>query len=521
MDPRVYVINRACDEARLTQYGKAAAAHDVAFTRVPALDGHDPNAPVFLYRDLLGDEFWGGADIKPGAFACFVSHMAAWRRFLAEGGEMALITEDDAVFTQPPGRLFTDARRLGEFDVIFANERMAGWREAGALKGAPKLVPLPSILARLASRGGAPGEDGLSRAPGADGYLVSRAGAQRLVEHATKMKAICGVDWLIVQAALDGDELPDCDELRYLADSPLADPPLKVFATSSPVVKQSSAEAGGSAIRHERTLPIEALREAPEIAAVGVEIEGPVARVPVGDLSDPVFAAFAAGHYYEKPALEAMRRWMPEGGTFVDIGAHVGNHTLFMLRHGGAGRAIPFEFNPRAIDHLRVTIEANDLTDRVDDQFLALGLGEGRGKLEAAGSRKNLSNVRLRPGFAETVLIRPADALLREIEVDFIKLDVGGEERAVLKGLRKTLKRKRPVVGVDMTRLKSQKATPFMERMGYAEAERVEWADESGDHCFVIFTSSVAPNVNRDPGDDADQAGDEAHDDALDEAAED
>ena len=121
------------------------------------------------------------------------------------------------------------------------------------------------------------------------------------------------------------------------------------------------------------------------------------------------------------------------------------------------------------------------------------GLAEERGKREAVGSAKNLSNGRLREGFVEKVKTRPGDAALRDTTVDMIKLDINGSEREALKGLRKTLKRKRPVVAIDFSRPRSLKAQPLLARLGYTLREETQWRDAEGDRRFAIFTSSPVP----------------------------
>ena len=141
-------------------------------------------------------------------------------------------------------------------------------------------------------------------------------------------------------------------------------------------------------------------------------------------------------------------------------------------------------------------VKLNGLRDRVDLEHLGVGLAEERGKQEAFGSKKNLSNNRLREGFVEKINTRPADVLLREADVDMIKIDVGGDERDVLKGLRKTIKRKRPILALDLTRPKSKKALPLVERLGYVERERVEWHDAEGDRIVAIFTTHPRIEMN-------------------------
>lgn len=489
MTPAIYVINRRLDQDRLAQFTASAAAFGLAFERIAALDGHDPMAPLFLYRDLLGDSFWGGDMIKPGAFACYLSHAAAWRRLLASEHQMALICEDDTVFTNSPDTLVVEVEGTGEFDVIFANERAVGWRTAAEIGDGA--APAGQVLAALGEKGVKPGE-GIAKAPGGDCYLVSRAGAEALLANLADDKVIAGVDWMILRRS-EGAAGLGGDEWAYLARA-APDGGLRTFIAADAIAKQADCE---SVLSHSTEAPIADLKAQ---RPVGV---GAPSQTPEGDSMDPVFAAFAKGEFYEAPALEMMRRWMPEGGVFVDIGAHVGNHTLFMLRHGGAGRAIPLEFNTRAIRAFNEMVKANGLEDQIDAEHLGLGLTEDRGKKEAFGSKKNLSNNRLREGFVEKINTRPGDVLLREADVDMVKIDVGGDERDVLKGMRKTMKRKRPVLVLDLTRPKSQKALPLVGRLGYVERERAEWNDTEGDRVVAIFTSD-RPAGGGGGGDDRD-----------------
>lgn len=475
MTSAIYVINRRVDQDRLTRFSTSAADFNLEFERIDALDGHDPMAPLFLYRDLVGDTFWGKDRVKPGAFACYLSHAAAWRRLLASGNDMALICEDDVAFAQSPAPLIAEAERLNGFDVIFANERTAEWRNAAMDDG--NLTAMADVLSGLAVKGLTPG-DGIAKAPGGDCYLVSRAGAAKLLDYLAKDRVIAGVDWMMLRRSSGAAGLSG-DEWTFLSEA-AGDGDLEVFVAPLPIVWQTDFP---SVLSHRTEIDIDTLANS---RAIG---DGGLSLAPKGDEMDPVFASYAKGVFYEAQMLEMLRRWMPAGGIFVDIGAHVGNHTLFMLRHGGAGQAIPLEFNPRATRLLTEMMEMNGLTDRVDLQHLGLGLTEDRGKREAFGSKKNLANNRLREGFVEKINTRPGDVLLRDADVDMVKIDVNGDEREVLKGMRKTMKRKRPVLALDLTRPKSKKALPLVGRLGYVERERAEWNDSEGDRIVAIFTS--------------------------------
>lgn len=254
---QVLVINRDVDTDRLGRFAGSAAAQGARFSRVPALDAHAPGFAFSAHAALIGPHFWGAPEAKPGAIGCFLSHRRAWQAVLDAGVPRALICEDDAVLTEAPDRLAAIAETTA-VDLLFANDRLAGWCRA-AVEGLPQLA-LTDVLARLATRGG-PSAQGLKRAPGADCYLVTRRGAERLLSLTASQRIVCGVDWAMVWAGLDA--APDramraaFPELDILAEhlAPV-DPPLGTLVLAHPVAVQGG---GASVLRHGVTRPISAL----------------------------------------------------------------------------------------------------------------------------------------------------------------------------------------------------------------------------------------------------------------------
>jgi FkbM family methyltransferase len=482
--PSIYVINRRQDEARLAHFIDAAARHSVQFTRIEAIDGHDPATPWFLYRDLLGPHFWQTDRLKPGAFACFLSHRAAWQRMLADKAETALICEDDTILTDPPVAL-----QDLEFDILFANDRLVSWAQA---VGAQDTVALPDLIGAMQDAGVAPGRGNLTRAPGADGYILSSTGARALLEATAHKCFVAGIDWLLLAFALTPSQRPDWPEFRALADLRIPPAPLRAFVAPHALVKKTDVP---SVLNHKAETRLLDFACTSPVQKAPSEPTPETAIVPMDLPDDPVSAAFAAGTYPELPALELLRRWFPAGGIFVDIGAHIGAHSLFLLRHGNAGRVVPFEFDPEATEALRALVSMNGLEDRVDLSHLGFGLAEESGRRAARGAIAH--DLRLKRDFVEEVKVRPGDALLRdEPDISLIKIDVNGEEREVLKGLKKTLKRKTPMLAIDMTKERTAKAMPLLERLGYAEVERVEWEDETGHRRFVMFGPVAVPQAD-------------------------
>ena len=166
---------------------------------------------------------------------------------------------------------------------------------------------------------------------------------------------------------------------------------------------------------------------------------------------------------YELNELRFIRRRF-RGRTMLDIGANIGNHSLYLAPNFKDIHA--FEPNPITADRLRQNIELNRAAIHVHE----VGLGDADAKLEFRSSDTgNLG------GGSFTATRFPVSHCLQVVQgdgyiadrgirnVDFIKLDVEGFELKVLDGLAKTIERDRPVIvmeydgrrGSQWTRLRS------------------------------------------------------------------
>ena len=148
---------------------------------------------------------------------------------------------------------------------------------------------------------------------------------------------------------------------------------------------------------------------------------------------------------HEAQLCEFVRRYLPEGGTFVDIGANVGYYTR-KASHivGPKGRVLAFEPAPNALRVLK--LNAQDL-----DNVAVFGIAAGEVResrtfhLQEAGDTSTL--LPASGGRAIAVEVAPLDEVLADAPaVDLIKIDVEGYEMNVLAGARSLLTRHKPIV---------------------------------------------------------------------------
>ncbi|ABD55279.1 FkbM family methyltransferase [Jannaschia sp. CCS1] len=167
---------------------------------------------------------------------------------------------------------------------------------------------------------------------------------------------------------------------------------------------------------------------------------------------DPIQRSHRKGAFYEPEELALMREFLPDGGTFLDIGANVGNHSLYAGLFCAARRIIPFEPNPLAYRLLILNMVMNDLHARTVFDYVGFGASDvDREGFAMSERRKNLGAARMMAGAGDIATLRPDDFLHDETP-DFIKIDVEGMEMQVLRGLQKTIKRTRPVLLVEVDR---------------------------------------------------------------------
>jgi len=101
------------------------------------------------------------------------------------------------------------------------------------------------------------------------------------------------------------------------------------------------------------------LTVSPVCRVVRNRIAGEWIQFVVADPADTIQREHLKGQFYEPEELEIIRRYMPRKAVFCDIGANIGNHTLFVLKYLGVSRSILFEPNPDAIGLLTTNIALN------------------------------------------------------------------------------------------------------------------------------------------------------------------
>ncbi len=182
---------------------------------------------------------------------------------------------------------------------------------------------------------------------------------------------------------------------------------------------------------------------------------------------DPIQRKHRNGAFYEEEELEDIKGLFPSNGVFVDIGTNIGNHSLFVAGFLSPSRIIPFEPNPVACRLLLANIALNNLVDVFDLSNLGKGVSDTPSNDFAMEDRdRNLGAAKMLEGEGDIEVVVGDDAL-EGVTPDFIKIDVEGMEIRVLNGLRKTIKRARPTLFVEVDQPNDDAFHTFVDEIGY------------------------------------------------------
>jgi FkbM family methyltransferase len=158
-------------------------------------------------------------------------------------------------------------------------------------------------------------------------------------------------------------------------------------------------------------------------------------------ISLPEHEVAAVAPEFESVTRRLLLSALPPGGTFVDVGAHVGTVALPAAAHvGPAGHVHAVEPSPTTVRLLERNIQRNELRNVTIHQFAA-GAAEARRDF-------HLMDYSYLNGFSPSRLghevsrvevdVRPVDALVSG-HVDAVKIDTEGGEPDVLRGMRRLL----------------------------------------------------------------------------------
>jgi FkbM family methyltransferase len=144
---------------------------------------------------------------------------------------------------------------------------------------------------------------------------------------------------------------------------------------------------------------------------------------------------------YEEDILKLIRKKLKEGDVFLDIGANIGYHSLFASKIvGKAGQVYSFEPVKETFEILKKNIQINKFNNIKPFNY---GVSNKNGKTKIFFDKSDFGRSSLLYGDSNSVeeieLIK-LDTFFGGKKIDFVKIDVEGEEFNVIKGMEEIIK---------------------------------------------------------------------------------
>jgi FkbM family methyltransferase len=220
--------------------------------------------------------------------------------------------------------------------------------------------------------------------------------------------------------------------------------------------------------------------------------QGQAVRFYIDEPTDVVQKTQLGKSFYEERILDRLRFVIPTDAVIADIGANVGNHTIYFGLFCNPKKIHVFEPNRHLQTVLRKNVALNGLAS-VDFSCLPFAISGsafeakirvrssnnwGNGHLVAA-TTSDSSDV-----FSETVSAKPLDAF--DIPVlDFIKADVEGHELDLISGAQDTIRRCKPVIFIEVGESRVKPVTVLLEQLGYRLIDYMTMYRGQGNYLYV------------------------------------
>lgn len=163
-----------------------------------------------------------------------------------------------------------------------------------------------------------------------------------------------------------------------------------------------------------------------------------------------------------------------QGKTVIDIGANIGNHTLFYANELKAGKIICFEPQKEHFQLLKKNIELNNLEKIVECHCVGLSDKKGTATVKEYFDYNTGQNILEETVGGEIQLLTLDEFHFTEIYL--IKIDVEGMEYSVLKGAFETIQNNKPYIIVESFENNFVRIRDILENFGY-KYERISSAD--------------------------------------------
>ncbi|MBU8868314.1 FkbM family methyltransferase [Paenarthrobacter aromaticivorans] len=205
------------------------------------------------------------------------------------------------------------------------------------------------------------------------------------------------------------------------------------------------------------------------IATTSLAIEHHGKRILIEAVAGDHIAAMidASKKFYEWQYLGTLAEYLKPGDLVLDVGANIGNHSLYFAAVCEA-KVISFEPLPLAADILQRNVDSNSLQDHIEVRRVALGEKPSRATLDKL-DLKNVGATTFAVSSNGEYAVSAIDVEEIRQRVALIKVDAEGMDVAVLKGAIDLIARDRPIIACEAaTAVEQAELEQFASESGYS-----------------------------------------------------
>ena len=193
--------------------------------------------------------------------------------------------------------------------------------------------------------------------------------------------------------------------------------------------------------------------------------------------NDYVFQSILkAADFYEANTLRQWLVFTENAKTILDVGANLGNHSLFWATHTQAEKIYAFEPYPQNHKILEKNIIENKLEDKIKPFPYAVGKELGKVVLHCI-DENNLGTATFTDASTEgeqTIEKTSVDVFVQQQNIrriDFVKIDTEGFETKILEGMESVLKRDHPTLWIEVSSESYKWVIDYLKKYRYYPAD--------------------------------------------------
>ncbi|MGB7758024.1 MAG: FkbM family methyltransferase [Salinisphaera sp.] len=179
-------------------------------------------------------------------------------------------------------------------------------------------------------------------------------------------------------------------------------------------------------------------------------------------------------NFYELEMLEDIATIAHKNDILLDVGANIGNHSVFLGIFTNASKVYSFEPHPDTFSVLQKNISANGLSSKVE--IFRKGIGKTPGKASFGYyDKSNTGMAKLYEDAAGDVETTSLDSFLQPLDgrISVIKMDIEGMELTALMGAVKIIERHAPTIYIEAAETAYfREIEAFLGRFGYVPKAR-------------------------------------------------